>query len=611
MKPEISVLMPVYNQAHFLSRSLESLINQTFSNWELIVIDDGSTDDLLNLLEAYQSDERIRVFSLGANVGLGASLNLGLEQAKAKVISYLPCDDVYYANHLFQLWGELQKDAASNLSFSGVRHHYNKYCRGQIEGYSLQLVQIAHRCTNLRWKERTEFVSDNLNWLMLDELREQGNFVGTNEVSCEWTAHPGQLSRLIREPYGGINPFRSKFGIKHPIRFRSTYGNLTDEFRQKQEREQRTEHTFVSRAASADGKGPLKILMVGELAYNADRILSLEERGHELYGLWINDPDWYNTVGPLPFGAVETIGLDDWEEKVKVVKPDVVYALLNWKAVSLAHQVLMKNLDIPFVWHFKEGPFICLEKGLWKEMRELALFSSARIFCSEEQLEWFHRTFLIKGPSYVLDGDLPPRSWFTGDRKALLSEKDQELHTVVVGRPIGMTTPLVHELFKRKIHLHLYGDFIQKEWREWIEAANQGGKEYLHCHPHVGPEDWLTELSQYDLGWLHIFDSRNKGDLLQSDWDDLNIPARMATYAVAGVPFVQKDNQHSRVAMDRLARSLKCGFHYSSFANLFDQMSSPLHLKELRENLAKSRFEFCFDHHVDRLIVIFRSLEGR
>ena len=51
----------------------------------------------------------------------------------------------------------------------------------------------------------------------------------------------------------------------------------------------------------------LKILLVGELAYNADRVLALEEQGHKLYGLWMPNPYWYNTVGPLPFGHVEDL----------------------------------------------------------------------------------------------------------------------------------------------------------------------------------------------------------------------------------------------------------------------------------------------------------------
>ena len=51
----------------------------------------------------------------------------------------------------------------------------------------------------------------------------------------------------------------------------------------------------------------LKILLVGELAYNAERVLALEERGHKLYGLWTPEPYWWNTVGPLPFGHVEDI----------------------------------------------------------------------------------------------------------------------------------------------------------------------------------------------------------------------------------------------------------------------------------------------------------------
>jgi len=121
----------------------------------------------------------------------------------------------------------------------------------------------------------------------------------------------------------------------------------------------------------------LKILLVGELAYNADRILALEELGHRLYGLWMPDPHWYNTVGPLPFGHVEELDRTCWEAELRRVQPDVIYALLNWQAVPFAHHVALRNPGIPLVWHFKEGPFICLEKGTWPQLAELSRIADA------------------------------------------------------------------------------------------------------------------------------------------------------------------------------------------------------------------------------------------
>lgn len=105
---------------------------------------------------------------------------------------------------------------------------------------------------------------------------------------------------------------------------------------------------------------------MGELAFNPDRVLALEERGHRLYGLWIEHPWWLNTVGPLPFGHVEDLPRSDWRNAIRALQPDIIYALLNWQAVPFVHEILQADFGIPFVWHFKEGPWLCLSSLPYK-----------------------------------------------------------------------------------------------------------------------------------------------------------------------------------------------------------------------------------------------------
>ena len=134
--------------------------------------------------------------------------------------------------------------------------------------------------------------------MLWNRLAQRGPTVETGEVTCEWVDHPGQLSKVLREPDGGLNTYRSRFEVTEPIRMHTTVGNRIDEVEHYRRHRERS-----GTPPSASG---LKILLVGELAYNADRVLALEERGHRLYGLWMPDPYWYNTVGPLPFGHVPT-----------------------------------------------------------------------------------------------------------------------------------------------------------------------------------------------------------------------------------------------------------------------------------------------------------------
>ena len=93
INPEISVLLPVYNSAKYLTECIESVLNQSFTDFELICIDDGSTDESPAILDTYaKKDARIRVIHK-KNAGYGHSMNLGLKNAKGRYICIIESDD--------------------------------------------------------------------------------------------------------------------------------------------------------------------------------------------------------------------------------------------------------------------------------------------------------------------------------------------------------------------------------------------------------------------------------------------------------------------------------------------------------------------------------------
>ncbi|PCC71995.1 Glycosyl transferase family 2 [Nannocystis exedens] len=602
-EPGISVLMPTYGQACFIPAALGSLLAQQRSDWELIVVDDGSPDDTEAVVAPFLADPRIRYERLARNVGLGAALNVGLARARAPRIAYLPSDDRYWPDHLGSLAARLDAEPAAALAYSGVRHHYNRRADGAVAGHSLQLVQVMHRRTDARWLERAELVTDDLGRMLWDRLLAGGPAVATGRVTCEWVDHPGQLHKLLREPLGGINAFRQRFAVKHPLRFHSSVGNEIDEvelYRRARER--------PSTPRTRDG---LTILLVGELAYNADRVLALEERGHSLYGLWMEDPHWYNTVGPLPFGHVRDLPRDDWRTLIRALRPDVIYALLNWQAVPFAREVLAANTGVPFVWHFKEGPFICREKGTWQALMDLHTRADGLVYSSPEMREWFATVLPASAasiPSLVVDGDLPRREWFAGEPSPRLSQADGSIHTVVPGRPIGLHPHNVAELAAEDVHLHFYGDFTHGQWRGWIDSARAVAPRHLHLHAHVDQRRWVEEFSRYDAGWLHFFASGNDGDIGRADWDDLNVPARAATLAAAGLPMIQRTNDGARVATQSLARRLGVGVFARDMADLAAQLRDTARTQAIREQVWRARDEFTFDRHADDLLAFLGEI---
>ncbi|HYN88278.1 MAG TPA: glycosyltransferase, partial [Ardenticatenaceae bacterium] len=155
------------------------------------------------------------------------------------------------------------------------------------------------------------------------------------------------------------------------------------------------------------------------------------------------------------------------------------------------------------------------------------------------------------------------------------------------------------------IHVHFYGRHFQQWFPNWTRDGVATG--YMHLYPTVEPADWVRELSQYDAAWFHIFESFNGGDLRRAHWDDLNLPARLGTYAAAGLPWILKDNRHSRVAIQSIAQHHDVGIFYKDFEDLTAQLRDRPRLEQLTANMRAARCEFAFDPFVDDLIALFRK----
>ena len=96
---KVSVIMPSYNHGHFIDKAIESVINQTFNNWEIIVIDNHSTDNTQEVLKKYK-DINLRKISIKNKGIIAASRNLGIENSQSEYIAFLDSDDVWYPNKL-------------------------------------------------------------------------------------------------------------------------------------------------------------------------------------------------------------------------------------------------------------------------------------------------------------------------------------------------------------------------------------------------------------------------------------------------------------------------------------------------------------------------------
>lgn len=605
----LSVIMPTYNQASFIRRAIKSVLNQTFEDWELIIINDGCTDDTYTFIEEYISDKRITYFENTKNEGIGVSINKALEIAKFDLITYLPSDDYYYPNHLEVIYNtfNLNKEVAlvytrveANITDSLSNQEFSMI-NGLIDMHNLQLVQTAHRKVNECWLTRSEYVTGNLFSCYWYKLCSHGKFLYINKATCFWGSHPFQRHKIIDEIYGGINSYRRYYNVKTPLRFRASPLKFIDE-------NEIYKNYNISDGGCIQVKDkPLKILLVGDLSHNPERICSLEEYGHKLYGLWTDRPYYFN-VGPVPFGNVIDVSIKDWERQVKDINPDIIYGLTNYSGLPIAYEVAKKNLGIPFVWHFKEGPAICLETGLWDKLIYLYHNADGKIFINEQAKIWYEQFIPKSNYSLILDADLPKANCFSSSFSERITHKQDEIHTVIPGRIVGLNLKDLVTLSKYNIHIHLYLQLSFYHDDTFLRKVKRTIPNHFHNHSHVFSDKWVEEFSKYDAGWLHCYESKNNGDVMKASWDDLNLPARIGTLAAAGLPMIQKDNSAHISAMYSCVNNLKMGINFDTIENLALFLHKKKEMEIIRNNVLEHRLKFSFDYHVEDLIAFFRRI---
>lgn len=108
MDKNISIILPVYNCEKYIDNAIMSVINQTYSKWELIIINDGSTDNTLNVCEKYLSDERIKIVNK-KNEGPSAARNLGIRNARGNYIMFIDSDDTYSPEMLEKMYNNIKE----------------------------------------------------------------------------------------------------------------------------------------------------------------------------------------------------------------------------------------------------------------------------------------------------------------------------------------------------------------------------------------------------------------------------------------------------------------------------------------------------------------------
>jgi len=162
--PAFSVVMAAYNAGPTIRASIESLLAQTFESFELIVVDDGSTDDTAEQVLAFESDGRITLVRQ-PNFGLAASRNTGIAVASAELVSMLDSDDLWLPNYLERMKETLDSDPEAAFAYT--------------DAWILdEITKRIHKATAMAYQEPPETPPPSPDQLLLELLRR--NFVFTS-----------------------------------------------------------------------------------------------------------------------------------------------------------------------------------------------------------------------------------------------------------------------------------------------------------------------------------------------------------------------------------------------------------------------------------------------
>ncbi|MGG3943991.1 glycosyltransferase family A protein [Peribacillus psychrosaccharolyticus] len=133
MKRKLTVFMPVYNRENYLRDSIESILNQNLSDFEFLIIDDGSTDNSVKIIESYQ-DNRIRLLKNKINKGIAFTRNRGLEESNGKYILTLDSDDIALQGRLKKQLEFIDSKPDAMSAFSG---YIASYPNGECKEYDI------------------------------------------------------------------------------------------------------------------------------------------------------------------------------------------------------------------------------------------------------------------------------------------------------------------------------------------------------------------------------------------------------------------------------------------------------------------------------------------
>ena len=212
LNPKVSIVIPTYNRADFLPKAVQSVLNQTYGDWEMVIVDDGSIDKTEEIVKGYK-EARIRYILHKSNLGLSAARNTGIKNSRGEYIAFLDSDDEWFPEKISCQMNIFQKENSKcdvvctsgymikNDKIIGVKaipanlgNFYEKFLFENITWTSNVLVKKECFKKVGLFDENLESCED---WDMWIRIAKYYKFVFLEMPLAKYVIHPGQLSENL------------------------------------------------------------------------------------------------------------------------------------------------------------------------------------------------------------------------------------------------------------------------------------------------------------------------------------------------------------------------------------------------------------------------------
>lgn len=208
----VSIITPAFNSENFIAQTIESVLKQTYSEWEYIIVDDGSTDSTSLVIEKYLTDKRIKYFKQ-ENKGCSSARNKGIKEAKGEYIAILDSDDQYYPEKLEKQIKYMQSmpdcialgsnadviDAEGNLLFTTVQCIENVKIKASLPVSPFVNSSLVFRRTifdKYKYEEKLKYAEDGC---FINQIAGEGEFWNMPDILIRYRINPESKGRRSRK----------------------------------------------------------------------------------------------------------------------------------------------------------------------------------------------------------------------------------------------------------------------------------------------------------------------------------------------------------------------------------------------------------------------------